>query len=82
MQKEAQWLVQNIWIMAVKAAIDRFLRVEHNKPFSIIGSPVFVETNFALQSFIKFLRRTGKIGGIVHKTSLKTNCSALFKQES
>ena len=63
--------------MAVKAAIDRFLRVEHNKPFSIIGNPVFVEANFALQSFIKFLHRTGKIGGIVHKKITEFCPSAL-----
>ena len=53
--------------MAKRAAIDRFLRVEHNKPFSIYENPVFSEANLVLDSFfVKDLGKTGKIGGIVH----------------
>ena len=58
------------WIMAKRAAIDRFLRVEHNKPFSIVRNPVFSEANLVLDSFIKDLHKTGKIGGIIHKKSI------------
>ena len=56
--------------MAIRAAIDRCLRVEHNKPFSIVESPVFSEANLVLDSYVKDLRKTGKIGGIVHKKSI------------
>ena len=52
--------------MAIRAAIDRFLRVEHNKPFSIYESLVLSEANLVLDSFVKDLGKTGKIGGIVH----------------
>ena len=54
-------------IMALRAAIDRFLRVERNKPFSIVENSAFSEANLVLDSFVKYLRKTGKIGGIVHK---------------
>ena len=54
----------------IREAIDRFLRVEHNKPFSIVGNPVFSEANLVLDFFVKDLCNTGKIGGIVHKKSI------------
>ena len=56
--------------MAIRTAIDRFLRVEHNKPFLIVGSPVFSEANLVLDSFIKDFRKTGKIGVIINKKSI------------
>ena len=71
-------------MIAIRAAIDRFLRVEHNKPFSIVGNPLFSEANLVLDSFVEDLRKTGKIGGIVYikNLSLKTNCSTFLKQAS
>ena len=56
--------------MATRAAIDRFLRVEHNKPFSTDGNPVFSEADLVLDSFVKDLRKTVKIGWIVNKKSI------------
>ena len=73
MQKEGQWLLQENVDNGIRAAIDRFLRVEHNKPFSIYGSPVLSEANLVLDTFVKDLRKTGKIGGIVDEKSLRTN---------
>ena len=66
-RKKDSGYYKKTWIMAIRAAIDRFLRVEHNKPFSVVGNPVFSEANLVLDSFIKDLCKTGKIGGIVHK---------------
>ena len=54
----------------IRTAIDTFLRVEHNKPFSIVGNSVLSEANLVLDSFVKDLRKTGKIGGIAHKKSI------------
>ena len=56
--------------MVIRAAIDRFLRAEHKKPFSVVGNPAFSEANLVLDSFVKDLRKTGKIGRIVHKKSI------------
>ena len=67
-------------IMGIRAAIDRFLRVEHNKPFSIVGNPAFSEANLVLDSLVKDLRKTGKIGRIVHKKSItKDQLQHLFE---
>ena len=53
---------------SIRAAVDRFLRTPpNNKPFSIIGDPVFTEANSVLDAFVKELRKTGKIAGLVHK---------------
>ena len=65
-RKKDSGYYKKTWIMAIRAAIDRFLRVEHNKPFSIVGNPA----NLVLDSFVKDLRKTGKIGRIVHKKSI------------
>ena len=42
-------------IMAMRAAIDRFLRVEHKKPFSVVANPAFSDANLVLDSFVKDL---------------------------
>ena len=53
---------------SIRAAIDRFLRSPpHCKQFSIIGDPAFTEANQVLDAFVKDLRKTGKIAGVVHK---------------
>jgi hypothetical protein len=53
---------------SIRAAVDRFLRSPpNNKPFSIIGDPAFTEANSVLDAFVKELRKTGKIAGLVHK---------------
>ena len=55
---------------SIRAAIDRFLHSPpHNKPFSIISDPAFTEANKVLDAFVKDLRKTGKIAGVVHKKS-------------
>ena len=53
---------------SIRAAIDRFLRSPpHCKQFSIIGDPAFTEANQVLDAFVKDLRKTGKLAGVVHK---------------
>jgi len=53
---------------SIQAAIDRFLRSPpHCKQFSIIGDPAFTEANQVLDAFVKDLRKTGRIAGVVHK---------------
>ena len=52
---------------AIRAAIDRFLRVEKKKSFSIIGNTALNEANLVLDSFVKDLRKCGKIAGTVQK---------------
>jgi hypothetical protein len=52
----------------IRAAIDRFLRSPpNNKGYSIIADPTFSEANRVLDAFVKDLRKTGKIAGLVHK---------------
>ena len=55
---------------SIMAAIDRFLRVEHKKQFSVVRNPAFSEANLVLDSFVKDVSKTGKIDGIVHKKSI------------
>ena len=38
-----------------------------NKDFTIIGDSAFTEANQVLDAFVKDLRKTGKIAGVVHK---------------
>jgi len=67
---------------SIRAAIDRFLRSPpHCKQFSIIGDPAFTEANQALDAFVKDLRKTGKIAGVVHKKPITktTNPTALIQ---
>ena len=70
-------------ILAIRAAVHMFLRVEYKRPFSIVGNPAFSEANLVLDSFVKDLRKTGKIGGIVHKRSItEDQLQHLFEQVS
>ena len=66
---------------SIRAAIDRFLRSPpHNKPFSIISDPAFTEANKVLDAFVKDLRKTGKIAGVVHKKAIsKEQVKKLFE---
>ena len=66
---------------SIRAAIDRFLCLPpHNKPFSIITDPAFTEANKVLDAFVKDLRKTGKIAGIVHKRAIsKEQVRKLFE---
>ena len=66
---------------SIRAAIDRFLRsLPHNKPFSIISDPAFTEANKVLDAFVKDLRKTGKIAGVVHKKAMsKEQVKKLFE---
>ena len=66
-RKKDSGYYKKTWIMTIRAAIDRLLPVENNKPFSIVGNPMFSEANLVLDSFVEDLRETGKIGGIIHK---------------
>ncbi|XP_028413879.1 uncharacterized protein LOC114536728 [Dendronephthya gigantea] len=65
---------------SIRAAIDRFLKnPPNNKPFSIIGDPAFNEANSMLDAFVKDLRKTGKIAGVVHKKAItKDQIQLLF----
>ena len=66
---------------SIRAAIDRFLRFPpNNKPFSIIADPAFTEANKVLDAFVKDLRKTGKIAGVVHKRAIsKEQLKKLFE---
>ena len=65
---------------SIRAAIDRFLQSPpHNKTFSIIADPAFTRANKVLNAFVKDLRKTGKIAGIVHKKPIsKEQMKRLF----
>ena len=52
----------------------------NNKPFSIISDAVFTEANKVLDAFVKDLRKTGKIAGVVHKKAVsKDQIQRLFE---
>ena len=72
---------KNTSMKSIPAAIDRFLRSPpHNKPFSIISDAVFTRANKVLDAFVKDLRRTGKVAGIVHKKAVsKDQIQRLFE---
>ena len=58
-------------LTAIRAAIDRHLRSSPiSKPFSIIGSPEFQESNQTLNCFVKTLSKKGEIAPTVHKRPL------------
>ena len=55
-------------LKAIRAAIDRYLRMPpHSKQFSTVADPAFTEANKILDAFVKELRKSGKISGVVHK---------------
>ena len=55
-------------LKCLRAAIERFLQNSpNNKSFSIVGDFAFKEANNVLDAFVKDLRKSGKIAGVVHK---------------
>ena len=68
-------------LKAIRAAIDRHLRMPpHSKQFSIVVDPAFTEANKILDAFVKDLRKSGKISGIVHKKAIsKQQVEKLFQ---
>ena len=42
----------------------------NNRGFTIIADPAFSEANAVLDAFVKDLRKSGKIAGVVHKKPL------------
>ena len=58
-------------LTAIRAALDRHLRSPPlNKPFSIIGDPLFTEANKTLSNYLKTLSKRGDIAPTVHKQAL------------
>ena len=80
-RKKGGTYYKNTSMKSIRAAIDRFLRSPpNNKPFSIISYAVFTEANKILDAFVKDLRKTGRIAGIVHKKAvLKDQIQGLFE---
>ncbi|XP_068684815.1 uncharacterized protein [Montipora foliosa] len=67
-------------LKSTRAAIDRFLRSPpRNKQLSIISHAAFTEANKVLDAFVKNLRKSGKIAGLVHKKAIsKQQIQRLF----
>ena len=58
-------------LKSIRAAIDRYLRSPPRcKQFSITGDAAFTDANKVLDAFVKELRRSGKIAGIIHKKAV------------
>ena len=65
---------------AIRAAIARFINKTSNRGFSIVGDPTFKEANTVLDAFLKDLRKSGKIAGVVHKKPIsKVQIQLLFR---
>ena len=52
---------------AIGAAIERFLEKKLNERFSTVGDPTEARASAVLDCFVKDLRKSGKIAGVVHK---------------
>ena len=52
---------------SIRGATDRYLWDKAGKAFSIVGDSAFHGANKVLDPFLKDLRKTGKIAGILHK---------------
>ena len=58
-------------LKSIQAAIDSFLRSpSRSKQFSTTSHAAFTEANKVLDAFVKDLRKTGKIAGLVHKKAI------------
>lgn len=67
-------------LKSIRAAIDRHLRSPpHSKQFSIISDAAFSQANRVLSSFVKNLKTSGKIKGVVHREVItKEHLEKLF----
>ena len=67
-------------LKSIRSAIDRYLRSPpHSKQFSIISDAAFTEANRVLYAFVKNLKMTGKIEGVVHRQAItKEQVQKLF----
>ena len=63
MQKMDSGYYKKTSIMAIRAAIARFLRVEHKKPFPAVGNSAFSEANLSLIPSLKIFAKLGKLVG-------------------
>ena len=70
-------------LKTIRAAIDRYLRSPPRcKQFSIVSDAAFIEANRVLFAFIKDLKMSGKIEGVVHKKAIaKEQLQKLFDSE-
>ena len=68
-------------LKSIRAAIDRYLRSPPGcKQFSITADAAFTEANKILDAFVKDLRMSGRISGIVHKKAIcKQQIQNFFK---
>ena len=68
-------------LKAIRAANDRYLRMPpQSKQFSIVADPAFTEANKVSDAFVKELRKSGKISGVVHKKAIsKRQVEKLFQ---
>ena len=58
-------------LTAIRAPLDRHLKSPPlNKPFSIIGDPLFKEANKTLSIYLKTLSKRGDIAATAHKQAL------------
>ena len=58
-------------LTAIQAALDRHLRSPPlNKPFSIIGDPLFTEANKSPSNYLKTLSKRADIARTAHKQAL------------
>ena len=80
-RKQDGQLYKSSSLKAIRAAIDRYLHMPpHSKQFSIIADPAFTEANKVLDAFVKELRKSGKISGVVHKKAIsKQQVEKLFQ---
>ena len=82
-RKEDDQFYKSSSLKAIRAAIDRYLRMPpHSKQFSIVADPAFTEANKILDAFVKELRKLGKISGVVHKKAIsKQQVEKLFQSD-
>lgn len=68
-------------LKSIRGAIDRYLRSPPRcKQFSIVADAAFTEANKILDAFVKDLRKSGKISGVIHKKAItKEQIDKLFQ---
>lgn len=69
------------FLKSIRVAIDRYLRSPPRcKQFSIFADVAFTEANKSLDAFVKDLRKSGKISGVIHqKLITKEQIEKLFE---